>query len=65
MTDEIVVRGFSLTRVEMGIIDKVSQERALFNSSAALRQIIREWQASQVEKNQNGNEKAPVITTDA
>lgn len=43
MTDEIVVRGFSLTRFEMAVIEKVSQRRKLFNGSAALRQIIGEW----------------------
>lgn len=39
----IVVRGFSITDVEEKVIKQVSKERALFNDSAALRQIIREW----------------------
>ena len=39
----IVVRGYSLTEVEDRIIKKVSRDRAFFNDSAALRQIIREW----------------------
>ncbi len=40
---ELVVRGYSLTREEIEILERVSNERSLFNLSAALRQIIREW----------------------
>ena len=46
----IVVRGYSLTEVEDRIIKKVSRDRAFFNDSAALRQIIREWAEIQTEK---------------
>ena len=46
----IVTRGYSLTDLEEKIIKRVSSERALFNDSAALRQIIREWAEIQTEK---------------
>ncbi len=48
--EEIVVRGYSLTKKEIEILERVSRERSLFNLSAALRQIIQEWN----ERNANG-----------
>jgi hypothetical protein len=41
---EMLVRGYSLTRKEVTIIERVSNERKLFNDSAALRQILDEWE---------------------
>ena len=39
----------SLYNEELRIIDLCSRRRKLYNRSAALRQIVREWQAAQVK----------------
>jgi len=43
MKQKIVVRGFSLTDKEIKVIERVNRERSLRSMSAALRQILNEW----------------------
>ena len=43
MKQKIVVRGFSLTDKEIKVIERVNRERSLRSMSAALRQILDEW----------------------
>jgi len=43
MKQKIVVRGFSLTDKEIKVIERVNRERSLRSMSAALRQILGEW----------------------
>jgi len=43
MKDKPVMTGISLTEYERAIVAKESQRRGLYNFSATLRQIIREW----------------------
>jgi hypothetical protein len=47
---DLTVRGYSLTQSTIEIIERVSRDRKLFNSSAALRQIVDEWNDYDAER---------------
>jgi len=48
--NKLFLTGISLTEYERQIVETESQRRALFNFSATLRQIIREWENMKQEE---------------
>ena len=50
MNSKPYMTGISITDYERNIIEKVSKERGLYNFSAAVRVIVREWEEQQSRK---------------
>jgi len=62
MSDKPVVTGISLTENEKAIVARESERRGLYNFSATIRQIIREWDEMQNQPTQpNNSPTAPVV----
>lgn len=58
MNSKPFLTGISLTEYESSIVKKVSEDRGLYNFSAAIRQIIREWDSFQ---NGHNKQSTPII----